>query len=392
MDGYLLRKRRRGDESQCKGDESYALLLELCMQEPMVQSCIKIVQSTCLAQGITIKVKGRHASASFDAFVERYYVPFAEEAIRHFFGLGFVPWRLRKIPTGDSVPEVIPLGLFTWRIDSAPNRPDSYGIRDMHGRSSDMSRRMLETPEQLQASVAFEKQKAFFERKPANGAQEKNTAAYHRQKRAMDRFRTYLYGGKLPSDADESKLLRYQISFTENCGLMEDEVEIYEFVPPSNNVTRMSAMYCSVPSPLAHLLVDYRNMRQAQIRQSYADAFNLQAKMICSYTPAKTKDFENGTTENSASRRAGAVDPTVDSNAWGVQRRGGSLLDDMLLPTDMTANAFSRDLLTQTMVDSKVADHVPVVYTLPKNTTLEAPGKLESIVDVAQLQVHFPLA
>lgn len=32
-------------------------------------------------------------------------------------------------------------------------------------------------------------------------------------------------------------------------------------------------MYATVVSPIAHLLVDYKNLRQAQIRRSHADAW-----------------------------------------------------------------------------------------------------------------------
>lgn len=78
---------------------------------------------------------------------------------------------------------------------------------------------------------------------------------------------------------------------------MEEEVEIYEYIQPNNNVTRMSVLYGTVPSPLAHLLVDYRNMRQAQIRQSFADAYNTQAKFICSYKPDKVRYFFGLTVE-----------------------------------------------------------------------------------------------
>lgn len=73
---------------------------------------------------------------------------------------------------------------------------------------------------------------------------------------------------------------RYSIIFTESCGVAEDDVEIYEFMQPKNNIPSLSVMYGSVPSPLAHILVDYRNIRHAQIRQDYADAYNTQVP-IC---------------------------------------------------------------------------------------------------------------
>jgi hypothetical protein len=103
-------------------EESYMLLLELSSQEPTLQSCFKVIEATCLARGIQLKIRGRNASKDFQTFLDRYYLPFAENAIRHFFTLGFVAWRLRRLASGDCVPEAIPLGMFTWSIDSIPNR------------------------------------------------------------------------------------------------------------------------------------------------------------------------------------------------------------------------------------------------------------------------------
>jgi hypothetical protein len=44
-------------------------------------------------------------------------------------------------------------------------------------------------------------------------------------------------------------------------------------------------LYATVPSPLSHVLIDYKNLRQAQIRRAHADAWNTTAKLICSFKP-----------------------------------------------------------------------------------------------------------
>ena len=92
---------------------------------------------------------------------------------------------------------------------------------------------------------------------------------YRRQREALQRQ-------VLPSDDDESKMLRYCISFTENCSVLEDDVEIYEYLAPTNSITRYSLLYGTVPSPMSHLLIDYRNIRTTLIRQAYADSYNTQ--------------------------------------------------------------------------------------------------------------------
>ena len=203
---------------------------------------------------------------------------------------------------------------------------------------------------------------------------------------------------------------------------------------PSNSITRMSVLYGTVPSPLAHLLIDYRNMRQAQIRQSYADSYNTHAKFICSYNSSQvchlsflctlmsrrpgfhlrnftwyklylerlevkfqnSKYFEEFQTLNSTLQNSKyGVDPSVNvqiggmqgGEQWNQQQRDG-LQNDCNLPPEQEANAFIRDIITERLVESKISEHRPTVYTLPKNTTLEPQQKLESIVDISRMQVR----
>ena len=52
-------------------EESYHLLLELCSQEPTIQCCFKIIESTCLARGIDMEIKGKPPSQEFRTFVSR---------------------------------------------------------------------------------------------------------------------------------------------------------------------------------------------------------------------------------------------------------------------------------------------------------------------------------
>jgi hypothetical protein len=161
------------------------------------------VQSTCLAQGIEINIKGKKCTDSFQCFVDKYYLPFAEEAIRHFFALGFVAWRLRKTACGDAVPEVIPLGLFSWRIDSMPSS---------HALFWDNRRKIEMDSTQQAAQRAFERQKAFFQDAPPKAAQsaraDSSSPAYKRQRRAMQRIDKAVQLGRDRDDSD-TKMLRY---------------------------------------------------------------------------------------------------------------------------------------------------------------------------------------
>jgi hypothetical protein len=60
---------------------------------------------------------------------------------------------------------------------------------------------------------------------------------------------------------------------------------------------------------------------------------------------------------------------------------------DTNLPNEIEANVYARDAVAEVIVSSKPAEHKPVVYSLPKNTTLEPQHKLESIIDIEMLQV-----
>jgi hypothetical protein len=52
-------------------DESYSLLLELSSQEPTMQACFKIIESTCLARGIDLEIAGSPPSEEFRKFISR---------------------------------------------------------------------------------------------------------------------------------------------------------------------------------------------------------------------------------------------------------------------------------------------------------------------------------
>lgn len=234
-------------------EESYMLLLELSSQEPTLQSCFKVVESTCLARGIHLKIRGRPASKEFQKFLDRYYLPFAEASIHHFFTLGFVPWRLRRLSSGDCVPEAIPLGMFTWSIDSIPNRtgraaapPTRQKRRQQQQHNSSP---LGGEKEQVASKRAFENQKEYFAskkhpyplhtdtgkkvaakvkseqhtephreeeeedgaepamKKRASANNTSNTPAYYRQQDALRRQNFQ----QLPTDDEDTKMLRYTL-------------------------------------------------------------------------------------------------------------------------------------------------------------------------------------
>ena len=102
--------------------ESYHLLLELLTSEPFVQECLQLIENMCLSRELSFTINGRPPTPEFGAFVNRHYYQFLKNAIRQAQGLGFVAWCVRKLPSGNKVPEVLPMGSFTWTVE-----PDDTG-------------------------------------------------------------------------------------------------------------------------------------------------------------------------------------------------------------------------------------------------------------------------
>lgn len=100
------RKRMRTNDIE----ESYYLLLELACCEPVIQECFHIIENICLAHGVQVK----QSKPEFQRYVDRYWTPFLKHSIRAMFMYGFVPYRIKKLQSGDKVPEVLPPGTFRW--------------------------------------------------------------------------------------------------------------------------------------------------------------------------------------------------------------------------------------------------------------------------------------
>lgn len=193
--------------------ESQRILLEMVTMEPILQQCFKVVESTCLAQGIHCTIGGGALTSEFKDHVDEYYLPFCKDAIRAFFTYGFAPWRVRKVSKGNEVPEIIPPGMFDWFTEVGPT----------------------------------EKRGGYSQNEGGSGNKE------------------------------NSRLVVYRIRPTQGA-FKEEDVQIYCYQTPALDVSTQSILHATVPSPLGHVLTDYKNLRQAQIRSVLAlviDASNL---------------------------------------------------------------------------------------------------------------------
>ena len=293
--------------------ESQALLLELGTSEPTLQQCFKIIESTTLSQGIYCSINGVECSKQFQAHIDAFYVPFLKDALRAIIIFGFVPWRVRRVRSGDWVPEVLPPGTFDWFTEEGPTQ------------------------------------------------QTRSVGASGRKRKG-------------PRDHDDdTRLVVYRVIPTAG-SVKEDDVSVFMATNPSLNVSVNSIMSATVPSPLAHILTDYKNLRNAQLRRSYADAWNTTAHIISTFRPSMR----------------GQDDPTqylMDFVHESHFAQPG-MLADPLYPALQAHNYFERDLLIRRQMD-RPSTHRPQVYTLPRDHEVAEQVMLQPCEDMTFLLDKF---
>ena len=291
--------------------ESKALLLELGTLEPTLQQCFKIVESTCLSQGIYCNVKGTECTKEFQDHLDMHYVPFLKDALKAMIIFGFVPWRLRKLRAGDAVPEVLPAGTFDWHTELGPSQEVRYYPNS--------------------------------------------------RKRKISR-----------NNDDDSRLVVYRVIPTAG-DLKEEDIQVYMNSNPALDVSVNSVMTATVHSPLAHILTDYKNLRNAQLRRAYADSWNTTAHLISTFKP----------------NMRGQDDPSqylmdfVHENHFAQPALGMSVY-----PPLAAHNWFERDLLIRRQID-RPSTHRPQVYTLPRDHELAEQIMLQPCEDMAFLLDKF---
>jgi hypothetical protein len=260
--------------------ESYHLLLELLASEPFLQECLQIIENTCLCRELEFTIDGEaQPSKKFRAFINRWWSPFLRGAIRQQHGLGFVAWTVRTLATGEKIPEVLPLGTFTWVVE----------------------------PEKGPRST-----------------------------------------------------LRYRVQLS---GIEAVPFHVTEWAQPSLNVTEGSILHATVPTPLSHLIEEYKILRETMKRHHHADAWNTTARIVVSNDP---KEFNHAAHEKE-------VFETLDflKDAMESKRR--------LAPTAVDEAFLSRG----------TTNHREAVYTLPIHHHLEAVPQLKPTTDLEYLHVKF---
>lgn len=97
------------------------MLARMLQDEAAVRQAICLLQQHCLSGGLSVRFPGNVApTPHFARHIQRIFVPFCREAIQSFLVVGFVPYRIRMLSDGCKVPEVLPLGTFSWSVSRDP--------------------------------------------------------------------------------------------------------------------------------------------------------------------------------------------------------------------------------------------------------------------------------
>ena len=290
--------------------ESQTLLLELVTSEPTILQCFKIIESTCLSQGIFCRIDGEEASPAFQRFLDDHYIPFCKSAIRAMHSYGFVPWRVRHVGRGDEVPEVLAAGTFSWHTEVGPEEQARNPGR--------------------------------YASKPGNNKKQK------------------------VDHEDDTRLVVYRITPTAG-GVREEDVRIYMHTPPALDVSINSSLFATVPSPLAYLLSDYKNLREAQKRRSHADAWNTTARLVSTFKPSMR--VEDNPTQY--------LMDFVHQDYYAPPAVGQSLF-----PPFQAHNVWQREHVMRRQFLEAPSNHHPEVYALPRDHDVVQQQNLQPCEDL----------
>jgi hypothetical protein len=97
-------------------------LFDLVLHEPTFRFALQLIEWSCLSNEVEVKLGKDAGSEAFSKHVHEYYKPFLMEAVACWLMCGFVPWIHKKNARDEFIPQVLPVGSFTWYISNAPEK------------------------------------------------------------------------------------------------------------------------------------------------------------------------------------------------------------------------------------------------------------------------------
>lgn len=336
LHGKAERLKERASLREADIAESRSLLLELALYDPGVQQCINLIANFVLSEEIMIAQKGMQMTDAFRKFVHLHWLPFAHDAICCFYLYGFVAWHPRKLVSGDVVPSIVPHGLFTWYV--------STHSEDNARRQQNQRRNQTQNQTQQVSGQAAKSPKRKHSEPPRKSV---GPEPLHERWSHIP----------VPASAVESKQLHYTVQLV-NCDIEPEDVFVFEVATPSYNVSTNSVLYATVPSPLSHIIVDYKNLRDALIRRAYADAWNTTARVFTSCQPPP--QTSNEPTQSYLYYETGSANNRINAGRSFMESRYAELERQVAQPSN----------------------HVPSLYNLPIHHRLEQLSSLQPCEDV----------
>lgn len=348
-------------------EESRHLLLELALSEPNIQHCFALIINACLTEDISIRVKGVEHNEHFKKFLIKHYHPFCRDAIKCIYIYGFIPWHVRKLASGDVVPSILPHGSFTWGVISIDRDARQRRLlqNSVHGHNGPQN--TAQVVRQLTPVSSNERNRHKDNHKNTHSdikARQPQDLKSKSSASAMPQTSEKWANLYIPENDNESKQIQHQIQVT-HADLEAENIFIFDVVTPALNIQANSLLYATVESPLAHLLVDYRNLRDAQIRRSYADAWNTTARVFTSCMPPQS--VGNEPTSSYLYYETGSDTSRLNMGRNYMQHRHRELEHQVMQPSN----------------------HTPCLYNLPVHHRLEQLSALSPCEDVNFLLEKF---
>lgn len=196
------------------------LITKMIYDEPCVMGSISMLQGCCLRQGIMLRWGNTPPTPSFQTHIQQHFVPFCREAILSCLAVGFVPYRLRRDSNHNNlvVPEVLPLGTYTWSVTR--NEQNSH----VGGGGGKQTKRP----------------------KLGNGINE----------------------ARPPEILINPPLLKYEVS----CSYCEDEIHVFNYIQPQATLTCFS--------PLSGLIFHYNNLLSLRELALRAEVWNARPNIV----------------------------------------------------------------------------------------------------------------
>ena len=145
---------------------------------------------------------------------------------------------------------------------------------------------------------------------------------------------------------------------------------LYTTVPPALDISVNSSLNATVPSPLAYLLADYKNLREAQKRRSHADAWNTTARIMSTFKPSLR--VEDNPTQY--------LMDFVHENYYEPPAIG-----QRLFPPFQAHNVWQREHVMRRQIMETPSNHHPEVYALPRDHDVVPQPHLEPCEDLTFL-------